>query len=363
LSQAGLAEIEAGKGGPSSAVFRKMVGLYQQVESVLLLPEPPDIEPLPQDFRTAGPATRPLSPEARLAIREARRIQRWVSELRDEEPELITYADITEASVTDDVERVALEERERFGITVDTQRKWSAGDDSFRRWRALVQRKGILVILKKMPWAECRGLSFWAPGQVPAIVVNTEDWPNARIFTLFHEYGHLMLRQAGVCLAERTPTTPKGMIEDWCNSFAAQFLVPTRHLLAAVESRFKHLGPGDWAIADVRKLAAHFKVSRYVMARRLKEVDKSTFYDLHHDELRSYDRRPERETGGVTRPAGWQVTQKLAEIGSAAEVVVEALHGQMVDPMEAAGILGVHVDQLREIEQRMEVQRSRDRGA
>jgi Zn-dependent peptidase ImmA (M78 family)/DNA-binding XRE family transcriptional regulator len=357
VSEAGLAEIEAGQEGPSNAVFRKMLAIYQQVESVLLLPEPPEVEPLPQDFRTAGPVTRPLSPEARLAIRDARRIQRWVSELRDEDPELIQYPDITEASVNDDTEGVASEERARFGISVETQRRWKPGDDSFRRWRALVQRRGILVILKKMPWADCRGLSFWAPREVPAIVVNTEDVANARIFTLFHEYGHLMLRQAGVCLAERMPATPKGLIEDWCNSFAAEFLVPTRHLLAAVEARFPNLGPDAWTIDDIGKLATHFRVSRYVVARRLKEASKSTFYDRHHDELRRYDRKPERESAGLQRPVGWQVTQKLAEIGSAAAVVVDALHGQIVDPMEAADILGVHVDQLREVEQRVEAER------
>src|SRR3989304_7104978 len=58
-----LVSIEDGERAPSGKLFQKMMGVYKQVESVLLLPQPPRRDPLPQDFRTAANASLSISPE------------------------------------------------------------------------------------------------------------------------------------------------------------------------------------------------------------------------------------------------------------------------------------------------------------
>ena len=356
LGEAELAAIESGDLPVTSAVFQRMIRLYHQVESVLLLPYPPEIDPLPQDYRTVGIAPATMTPQTLLVIREARRIQHYVSDLVEEDRELFPRAEITSASLSDDPARIANKEREGFGVTVEMQQRWERYE-AFDRWRVRTQESGILVILKKMPWEDCRGLSLWDQQLVPVIVVNSQDTHNARIFTLFHEYAHLILRESGVCITEPT-LTHKGQVERWCNSFAANFLVPAQDLRGAVEASFPSLRPADWAMREVQRLATSFRVSRYVMARRLKELDITDFYDTHIHELRQFDRRRERERkqlGGV-RPE----VLRLSEVGiGVAFVLLDAWKGRLIDAGEAADILNLRTEDLGRFEERVEAKRSR----
>lgn len=360
LREPELAAIESGEILVTSAVFQRMITAYHQVESVLLLPYPPQTDPLPADYRTTGTAPATLSPETLLVIREARRIQHYVSDLADEDRELLPRAEITLASVSDDPQGLADRERRRFGVTMEMQRKWRPYAEAFDQWRARTQDQGILVLLKRMLWEDCRGLSLWDQDLVPVIVVNPEDAYNARIFTLFHEYAHLMLRESSVCITEPT-LTHRGQVERWCNSFAANFLVPSSELRRSVEDRFPGVRPADWTMEDVQRLAAAFRVSRYVMARRLKELAITDFYDTHIPVLRRFDKRPERERirpGGVGREI-----QRLSEVGTGvAFVLLDAWKGRMIDAGEAADILNLRTDDLGPFEKRAEMKRSR-RGA
>ena len=68
---------------------------------------------------------------------------------------------------------------------------------------------------------EMRG--FAAPDDsVPAIVVNTNDDPRARAFTVVHELGHLLLAALGEPTGAET--------EAWCDDFAGEVILP-RHWL------------------------------------------------------------------------------------------------------------------------------------
>jgi Zn-dependent peptidase ImmA (M78 family) len=360
LREAELAAIESGDMPVASAVFQRMMNVYHQVESVLLLPYPPPTDPLPADYRTVGIAPASLTPETLLVIREARRIQHYVSDLVEEEKELFPRPEIPGASLSDNPERVADGERERFGITVHMQQRWERNEEAFDRWRARTQELGVLVLLKKMQWEDCRGLSLWNQELVPVIVVNSEDAHSARIFTLFHEYAHLLLRESGVCVTEPT-LTHRGQVERWCNSFAANFLVPSDDLRRVVENRFPSMRSADWTMKDIQRLATTFRVSRYVMARRLKELGISDFLDTNIHELRRFDKKPTRER---TQPGGVRPeVQRLSEVGTGvASVVMDAWKQRLIDAGDAADILNLRTEDLGRFEERAERKRTR-RGA
>jgi Zn-dependent peptidase ImmA (M78 family) len=360
LREPDLAAIESGDILVTSAVFQRMTTAYHQVESVLLLPYPPETDPLPADYRTTGIAPATLRPQTLLVIREARRIQHYVSHLVAEDRELLPRAEISLASFSDSPEDLAARERAALGVTIETQQRWKPHAEAFDQWRAWVQDSGILVLLKKMPWEDCRGLSLWDEQLVPVIVVNSEDAYNARIFTLFHEYAHLMLRESGICITEPA-LTHRRQVELWCNSFAANLLVPSDELRRSVKTRFPDIRPADWTIEHVQRLAATFRVSRYVMARRLKELSITDFYDTHIPELRRFDKKPQREgiEPGRVRPE----IQRLSEVGTGvASVLLDAWKGSLIDAGEAADILNLRTDDLRPFEDRAEMKRRR-RGA
>ncbi len=85
-----------------------------------------------------------------------------------------------------------------------------------------------------------RGFSLW-DDDAPLIAVNSAWNPAARVYTLFHEYGHLLSRTSSVCL-ERVgvkisrPTDPA---ERWCKEFAAAALLPWSGVSKVLKDRFE----------------------------------------------------------------------------------------------------------------------------
>jgi Zn-dependent peptidase ImmA (M78 family) len=119
------------------------------------------------------------------------------------------------------------------------QLKWRDEREAFRAWRAAVERRNVLVFQLHMPIEDARGFSL-SDGGPFAIAVSSSDVVHARIFTLFHEYAHLLLRSPGVCNPKTQIGTSSSKIpvERWCNQFAAALLVPEETLRDLLQRKF-----------------------------------------------------------------------------------------------------------------------------
>ncbi|MBI4236606.1 MAG: ImmA/IrrE family metallo-endopeptidase [Chloroflexi bacterium] len=363
ITPAALEAIEKDEAHPSTAIFNKMVQVYRTSESLLLLPNPPATPPLPTDYRTAGGTEVKPSTETVQAIRESQEFQRFVSELVADEPELFPHVNLPQVTLGPDVEALASKEREQFGVSLEQQRSWLM-DGAFARWRLRMQARGILVLVKKMPWRDCRGFSLVDDG-IPTIVVNSEDVGRARIFTLFHEFAHLLLRQSGICIREQD-SPDRGRLERWCNEFAAAFLVPRDDLIEYVVTRFgQDMTNYQWQMGQVRSLATRYKVSRAVIALRLQTLSLAPqdYYDRNKAALYGYDMQRQREKKPnkpikIKRLPGWRERGKLEEVGLfAASAIVEAWKEQVTDAEDVAAALGLSLDELFGLEDRVEVER------
>jgi Zn-dependent peptidase ImmA (M78 family) len=211
-----------------------------------------------------------------------------------------------------------------------------------------------------MPWDECRGFSLLDSGLILTIVVNSEDVVPARTFTLFHEYAHLMLRSAGICTL-----APDIAVEQWCNVFAATFLLPADELTTYVKQAYSEAGPKyDWPTARLTRLAGRYRVSRAVMALRLQKLGLAIpdYFEKHYAVLNAYDRKPKpAEAPRIKRPPGWREKQRLNEVGLiAASVIVGAWREELTDATEAADILNLSLDELHGLQVQTEVQRIRN---
>lgn len=161
----------------------------------------------------------------------------------------------------------------------------------------------------KVELDEMRGFSL-AERHLPAIVLNAKDTPQARIFTLMHEFCHLMLDQGGVCdptRAGREGRTPDEQVEVYCNRVARALLVPAEALLATPRVAAAQ-GAQEWDEETVGSLAAEFSVSREVILRRLLILGRTTdaFYERKRVEyLAQYAERvtKPREVGGFASPS------------------------------------------------------------
>jgi Zn-dependent peptidase ImmA (M78 family) len=250
---------ESGRGMKVSEIQR-MAKAYHCPNLLLLQPEVPALPPAPKDFRTVAGLGPALSLTTLLAVDEARRVQMLTSDLASELPDM-QKPTIPHHVASDSAEEVGALDRDLFNFTIEDQIRPGTPAHAFERWRTRVQNTGVLVLVEAMNRDECRGFSLHSGG-TPTIVIARES-PQAMSFTLFHEYAHLTRRQDALCLERDIPP------EKWCNGYAGALLVPGSRLRLEVDLR-----PNEWVTSTktVQRLATKFKVSRHVMALRLKAL-------------------------------------------------------------------------------------------
>jgi len=270
LTVAAVEKWEAGKGNPTLRTLETLSVYYKRPLAAFFLAEPPKGPSLPEDFRVLpGSTPRHLSRDALLAIREARRVQALVTDL-NEQLGLPKLSEAGRAAAIAHPGTAAARTRKDLGVTVHQQFGWRDSRVALREWRRTVESTDILVMQIGMPMDQARGFALAGPG-FPAIVVNSRDAINGRIFTLFHEYAHLLVGSSAICMPDQLWDAHgnTGKDERFCNAFAAALLVPEKALLDTEEV---HAIIRSRPLPDelLHKIAARFKVSTAVILHRLR---------------------------------------------------------------------------------------------
>jgi len=331
---------ESGRRQPSWKLLSKLAALYKRPVAALLLPEPPQEAKTLPDFRTLPGGAGQFAPEIRFAIRTARWLAAKAAELQQELQSQARFSALR-LDLSGDPEKAADAARAALGVTLDEQAGFSSAWAALRRWRAAVEAQHVLVFQFRMPVEDARGFSL-VEVDTPAIVLNQSDAPAARIFTLLHEYAHVLLARPGVCLPEPTAAHPSQTIEKFCNRFAAAVLVPQADFKAHIPAT-----PSDGAL---RQLARHYSVSRYVVLGRMWELD--VISARTHQRIRS--RWQEQDAGAARRPTGGAGLKAparcLLERGKPfVSLVIEAAKRELITFSDANIYLGVKLKDFRQL--------------
>jgi len=231
-----LSLVEEGKKGLTFTQIKKLARIIKRPTTAFLLSKPPEELPLPRDFRRVFVEEieeGKFSKDTLLAIRRARRFQDTAGELMvplgmTAEPR------INKISLDDNPNPFKIAQKERINshIQIDEQCAWRDSYEAFKKWREFIESKNILVFQIKMPIDDARGFSL-IKKEPYVIVINSSDSIEARIFTLFHEYAHILVDKAGICIPEAKVIRKDSFdfkVEWWCNSFAAEFLLPLSYV-------------------------------------------------------------------------------------------------------------------------------------
>ena len=290
--------------------IRSMARAIKRPLSSFMLAEPPREAPVagfrPGSDSAAGRPSRQLCS----AVRRAREIQYNVRELREyaaDDP-APPVDDLLAATVepADDPERIAAGEAARMGLNGGVGVLAPAAPDWYSRTKLLydalrdtVESRGVFVAQASFPVGDAKGFVIAGEGP-PVIVINSADEVNSRIFTLFHEYAHVLLAGGSLCrpAPESLEAADSGsgkVIEGWCDAFASSVLMPRKEFLGALRE-----GNGRTMDGALAALSQRFFLSKRAALVRAIGLIEGPAKDAYLDHYRKMGPPPEPRdsTGG-----------------------------------------------------------------
>jgi Zn-dependent peptidase ImmA (M78 family) len=340
VSTAELRAYESGAKLPLVGFLRSMSDKYQINFSSLLMPEPLPFKKPPTDYRVRGRRRLRLSIETIVAREEIQEALELFRDLRTATRGLIPKLNIGAARLTENPEDVAARERKRFNISVEEQRQWAGLGAARRRWRECIEECGVFTYMIPLPPDELSGFSMILDGMAAICVNDREPTDGAKIFTLFHEYCHLLLRRTGI-----SDENSKNRVERFCNQFAASFLIPKNALITAIG----HVEtPCEFEDADVKRLSARFRVSNRAMAFRLEETGLAP-HGFYGRRTAPWDLPIERTQTADQQPSPVRI--RIKRIGQLhASTVLRAVKRGAINSFDASELIGLNPTTFPKIE-------------
>jgi len=265
-----LNEWESGETQPTLKQLESFAQAVHVPIGYLFLPEPPEERlPIP-DFRTHhGRGVRRASPDLLDMLYACQERQGWYRDfaltMRMPEADFVGSAALSDRP-QDAAGRIA----ETLGFDVAARAACHTWEEALRMFIAQADAAGVLVMVsgvvlsnnhRTLDPEEFRGFAL-ADRRAPLVFINGADTKAGQMFTLAHELAHLWLGSSAVSDASAAPLDGYRHEEVWCNSVAAELLVPLDVLRTAIQAQ----EPLDQSLA---RLARQFKVSTLVILRRL----------------------------------------------------------------------------------------------
>jgi len=264
-------EKRAGTARPTVRQARLLASEYDRPFLEFFSREIPEIaEPqLVPDFRLYHDAPRPDE------HRELLELQSWAETFRLNALDLLEllgdqtpkFPNDLYATATSSPNQAAGRTREFMKFTLSEQigLKSSERDSVPKNLRKKIEALGVLVLKNSaLKVFRARGMCIYS--EVLPVIIFGSEFPSAQAFTLVHELAHIVLKQSGIS-GHPSDRSPSSKNEQWCNEFAAAFLIP-EDILAKDIGIKPDSAP---AIDDklLASLAAQYAVSRHSMLIRL----------------------------------------------------------------------------------------------
>ncbi len=350
---------EKGESCPTINQAMKMAEVYRRPLSLFYLDEPPkDFSVSMTDFRRLPDISLGVFSPGLIWEKRQAEIRREIMIDLAENDEHGIFHYLNSVSTRDDHEDVANKIRKWAGIDWNVQSKWNNYSDAFNAWKTAFERLNVLVFQTShigitFTPEEARGFSI-GDKRFPVIVVNSGDAFGARIFTLLHEFTHLLLNTGGICDCEEysNTQTPEQSIEIFCNHVAGATLVPAS-LLSSHSIVQRHGRYQDWDDEEIYNLSLELSVSEEVIVRRLLILGLTSpeFYELkRRDYIRRWMEYKEKRRATQTGMAPYHYLMLRKNGRPYTRQVFSAYYDAKLTLSDVADYLGVKIKHLRDIE-------------
>lgn len=345
---------ESGDARPTVAQLRKAANVYHRSLAVFYLPEPPQGFETLRDFRRLGPGQ---SGEWSAALHAEYRRAHFQRDA------LLEIAELDQATspqewrllsppATD--ERLAEEARARLVATANVKRPTasSATYEHLGYWTRALEDAGVLVMATQrgqVTVEEMRAFSLYFD-EVPVIMLNGADSPRGRLFSLLHEYVHLLLHTEGLCdmTTDQRAVSNNRRLEARCNAVAAEVLMP-RAAVLGLRTVQDHDSTESWGLDDLIEAAKPFGVSAEAFLRRLVTLGRASLA-----EYRTFRESQARATVTTKKPSGGNpYYTKARDLGKGYVRTIAGAHRRsVIDSSTAAEYLDTkvgHIARLAEV--------------
>lgn len=363
ISPNSISSFEEGDREPTWNQLTKLAELYNVREEQFYSEGIPNFEESPPDFRRRDPTAAELTPRGWLRIWKTEQIADFTRELivalGRALPERKAFRNHQSLST-----KVAADYREGFdewfsSKAASLKLQGPPEAQAFLGLRLYLETFESLTTVNDAPPSDYLGFFKNYGKNAETVFVNRSiSSKKAQLFTLVHEWGHILLNAEGIS----DPFDSKNAVERMCNSFAAEFLAPEAGFRNAVE----RARPGTLTDASqlIRFASNHTFLSQQAAAIRLLELgylrrtQVSEWFGAFRRNPKQ-EKEEEKEAAGSGGPGPF--AKRLGEVGYFATYVAwTAVQEKIATSVDIQRGLGLH-ESLQE--QAFDLARRRVRAA
>ncbi len=296
---------ESGERSLTYVQLETLADKYKRPIAIFFFPEPPEEPDIAENLALRSSDSEPLEPRIHILLRQAYARQLSLVELNfGANPSKQKIFRDLDARSADSATALAQETRTYLGISVGTQTGWNTATETLENWRYSIEEAGIFVFKEAFQDNSIDAFCL-VHDEFPVIYLNNSRPAVRQIFSLFHELAHLLLGENDVT---RRINQGNGGIENFCDQFAAEFLVPSDDL----ETRLTFSVYNDEVIEE---LANYYNVSRPVILIKLVNrgiYTQNNYWQKINQWTKEHERRMEKREDGNTPPSGGSYYNTLA---------------------------------------------------
>lgn len=342
---------ENGESGLTIAKLQKVAEAYRRPLAAFFLSARPDVPERVRDFRRLPDTPESWGPNLASELRRAEQQRDAVTELLDlrDEPAWPLWKSPSTAPAED------LAKQARFLLTGNSlaarPTTSSKPTDWFFFWSSALEEVGVLVVtMNRVSPFEARGFSI-AEHEVPVIAVNGSEHFNGRIFTLLHEYAHLLLNTSGLCDLHETRSGMRDQdsIEIECNRLAGEMLVPSQAFSKRPLLGHSDAVENDWPLGLLIDEGRFWGVSPEVILRKLVDTGRASrrFYQQWRDDTTPRDQEETWHAKTARKPGGDGLRTKVRNLGKGyVRLVVGTYNEGLLSTYETANLLSSKTDAI-----------------
>lgn len=337
---------ESGAEFPTYAKLKKISDVFRKPSAVFFFSEPPNIPPIKGDLRTLpDTVVDGFSKNVMIQLEKAKAYQLNLMELYETSNCIFT----NRAIIPTETKQLCNFLRNIMVFPLSAQKGRKNTKVVFEIYREKFYELGIYVFKDSFKDNNVSGLCI-NDDLFPVILINNSMSFARQIFTLFHEFYHLVSNTSGAEIIRddyyKYLDGSQSETEKSCDTFANEFLVPTDDF--KIELSKKDID--DHRIAELSTL---YSVSKEAIMYKLwtlkiitpKEYEslKETFYG---DAIRN-----QKKKNGENSSGGNYYFTKLAYLGSSyTGDVFKQLYSGKIDSFRASEMLNSKVDHLPQLE-------------